>query len=481
MPFPPSFTRVYPAILLGVLLLFGQVNQAWADPHAVFYTATGQQQLFFNVLAALDQADYVEPAKNTTGTPAGSSRQELLDRRTTAGFGAETDVALKATKTDLAGVVTRGITLEGNDLWSSYLTLQFALERSRVTASDEITQIFCERGLGQKGCKDTVEARKGQSRAYDTNPDVYAIQPTVRGAIGTFASGLKEYDEVKDKALQDNSGPWSYSQNIAGLRTENKDDPNKKKLVESQLETEAASFISSSVNPNVFKDIEIKSTSQDGKPTDVTFKQDKNSDDFVRNYIRARMGVTLLSGSLKESGLAAELAMQDFYDSPAVTGAGGGKGNLETYKDGQEVRAKVTLPAGVKDELAKAPVNQIANFELNRAYVPSGQNALPPGNQPLVPGQAGGAVKGLSSDDAALSASTDTYGQVAGIADENDPDHHGAAKPLDPQSLPIAFHHEESPKDYLKIASGGENGCGCSLQNAVNDFGQAIIRRINGL
>jgi len=34
---------------------------AFADPHAVFYTDRAQEQLFFNVLAALNQADYVEP------------------------------------------------------------------------------------------------------------------------------------------------------------------------------------------------------------------------------------------------------------------------------------------------------------------------------------------------------------------------------------------------------------------------------------
>ncbi|MDP3685443.1 MAG: hypothetical protein Q8R32_01270 [bacterium] len=34
---------------------------AFADPHATFFTDRAQEQLFFNVLAALNQADYVEP------------------------------------------------------------------------------------------------------------------------------------------------------------------------------------------------------------------------------------------------------------------------------------------------------------------------------------------------------------------------------------------------------------------------------------
>lgn len=46
------------ALLAGGLLTLAKI--AYADPHAVFYTDRGQEQLFFNVLAALNQADYVE-------------------------------------------------------------------------------------------------------------------------------------------------------------------------------------------------------------------------------------------------------------------------------------------------------------------------------------------------------------------------------------------------------------------------------------
>jgi hypothetical protein len=47
------------AIALGTL----RATPAFADPHAVFYTDRGQEQVFFNVLAALNQADYVEPPR----------------------------------------------------------------------------------------------------------------------------------------------------------------------------------------------------------------------------------------------------------------------------------------------------------------------------------------------------------------------------------------------------------------------------------
>src|SRR3989344_8087260 len=75
---------------------------AHADPHAVFYTTIGQQQLFFNVLAALDQADYVEPKE---------LREKLLGQRTDTGFlSASTEApSVVATRTDLASILSRSV------------------------------------------------------------------------------------------------------------------------------------------------------------------------------------------------------------------------------------------------------------------------------------------------------------------------------------------------------------------------------------
>ncbi len=55
-----AWRRVLFMLLTGSGLL-AIVHPAYADPHAVFYTDRGQEQLFYNVLAALNQADYVEP------------------------------------------------------------------------------------------------------------------------------------------------------------------------------------------------------------------------------------------------------------------------------------------------------------------------------------------------------------------------------------------------------------------------------------
>lgn len=52
-----------------VLAIFPLARPALADPHAMFYTDRAQEQLFYNVLAALNQADYVEPPYGYQGAP----------------------------------------------------------------------------------------------------------------------------------------------------------------------------------------------------------------------------------------------------------------------------------------------------------------------------------------------------------------------------------------------------------------------------
>jgi len=49
-------------VVFGLLAIIVVVKPrlALADPHAMFYTDRGQEQVFYNVLAALNQADYVE-------------------------------------------------------------------------------------------------------------------------------------------------------------------------------------------------------------------------------------------------------------------------------------------------------------------------------------------------------------------------------------------------------------------------------------
>ena len=113
-----------------------------SGPPAVFYTAIGQQQLFFNVLAALDQADFVEP-------PTGQFSRELLEQERGAvpaapPFTTEQSQLITSTETDLSSVLTRPITLEGNDLYTDYLVRQLSAENARVTSAGLLSEAACE-------------------------------------------------------------------------------------------------------------------------------------------------------------------------------------------------------------------------------------------------------------------------------------------------------------------------------------------------
>ena len=219
--------RLFLGLFLLCLALLG-TKVAYADPHAVFYTATGQEQLFFNVLAALNQADFVEPAVPQTGTPAGQSGADLLEKRSIAGFPAESDPQVKATETELSAVLTRNITLEGNDVWTAYVAIQKAVDTERAVVSAQLTQQYCEKGLGEKDCQNTIAAKKNQDKAFVTDPSKYENLSLVNGALSVLKSGLPEHDQALEQALTDNSGPLANDQNIADLRANNQNDPNKK-------------------------------------------------------------------------------------------------------------------------------------------------------------------------------------------------------------------------------------------------------------
>ncbi len=64
----PTWLLVLTGIVLALVLV---PRPALADPHAVFYTDRGQAQIFYNVLAALNQADYVEPPYEKDLVPQG--------------------------------------------------------------------------------------------------------------------------------------------------------------------------------------------------------------------------------------------------------------------------------------------------------------------------------------------------------------------------------------------------------------------------
>jgi|GEM_PF-2952422 hypothetical protein len=160
-------------LVLGGTLTATQI--ARADPHGMYYTAVGQQQLFFNVLAALDQADYVETSKSredrrtdresisanppfTRELQSGARFTEetrLLDDHT------ETLPSYPYTKTKAGepSLTNRQITLDGTDLYTDQLVRDLGAESARRNAASELLVALCASGFGVKNCDYDLDNR----------------------------------------------------------------------------------------------------------------------------------------------------------------------------------------------------------------------------------------------------------------------------------------------------------------------------------
>ncbi|MBI1834160.1 MAG: hypothetical protein HYR90_05045 [Candidatus Andersenbacteria bacterium] len=261
--FRPAFYAVGFLIVFGILVA---VPKAHADPHAMFYTAIGQQQLFFNVLAALDQADYVEPSTNTTGTDSGSSREELIKERDEAakaltegetGYPAEDFPVLKATESDLASVLTRNISLEGQDIWTSYLLREAVKEEERREHFEKLTGILCN--ISQGACS----GEKTPREAFETSPFEKAVNSITNGAVGALFSSNdpNSYDqERRRKALEDQfkgdaAESIPYRADIAALESATSGDVTKKTTITQLKNAQLRGLRNPVINPNALSGI----------------------------------------------------------------------------------------------------------------------------------------------------------------------------------------------------------------------------------
>jgi hypothetical protein len=200
--FRHTFRAFFIALIFFGITVFSP--SAYADPHAVFYTDRAQEQLFYNTLAALNQADFVEPVSNNQ-----YSRAILLARRSSTvartspqpgdrTFIAEQNPVINSTRTDLPAILSRSITLEGNDLWTAYLINQFALETTTRRSEDELARTLCERGLGRVQCNRRLGRSQQQSTAFITQPATESgkLDVAVNSAL---SSGLTSETALRQK------------------------------------------------------------------------------------------------------------------------------------------------------------------------------------------------------------------------------------------------------------------------------------------
>lgn len=172
-------------ILFGTLVIlslgiFALAKVAFADPHATFFTDRAQEQLFFNVLAALNQADYVEPPDQpfieTTqdlGRTVSSGIQDsprpspaFTPVRDSAGniIGFDRFPAIEPNEPfPLPRIRVRPVTADDGDLY----TRELLQKRARVEAQRvELSNLLCSVRrlyLGEEGAKDCLEQAQQHS------------------------------------------------------------------------------------------------------------------------------------------------------------------------------------------------------------------------------------------------------------------------------------------------------------------------------
>ncbi|MFH1353858.1 MAG: hypothetical protein ABIH36_01095 [bacterium] len=248
------------AALVVVAGILGAVRAAKADPHAMFYTAIGQQQLFYNVLAALDQADYVETQ---------FSREELVkargEEKATPPFKDEEFPLTEATKvgqetvseTDpgIADLLMRSITLEGTDQYNDELVREFGAESGRRNATSELLRALCDYGLGFKDCENDktgmtpaqiAEAEDYRRGAVVRDPLEWNMRPITDGVLAAFSSGTEADKQERLRRFSKPEGermPMAYSPTIAKWRKEILNDAYKTKLLDKVLIDVASTYV----------------------------------------------------------------------------------------------------------------------------------------------------------------------------------------------------------------------------------------------
>lgn len=421
---PRGSRRIVASVSTLVLLVFGVFvapQPAQADPHGVFFTVVGQQQLFFNVLASLNQADYVE-------TP--QLRDALLARRQEAGFGPEQNLAANATDTELANLLVRPVTLEGNDVWTTYLLHQLALETYRSNSSDEIFRIFCERGLGKIGCSDSVEAQR-QPEAFRTTSD----SRTKEIALGVLQSLDPDSEYVRKQrelnAHPKNPNTVTYIPRplpIVTAREQANESPGKGLFVNSILNMAATGV--GTIDSATLNSINVD-LNQDTGEIDVNLK---GSDPTVTGLLGVTLGLASYPAQASDAVRAAVSSMKEYQNLRSPRGDVLARAEVvkEEDKQGRNISSEVRFkePALYVEEAVAGIYDLGAQKSATQYFTPVEGPYQDGGGRDLLE-RAGGANQGTgtqqgagtlrSSAPAASVAGVQTSGaqtgEVAGILD----------------------------------------------------------------
>ncbi len=507
---PAFIVRSVLLVVLAVAFVLFIGRPAHADPHAIFYTTVGQQQLFFNVLAALDQADYVETAEQ---------RKALVEKRLQAApggatpegepvppFVAEKYPSIVATEAkDFSAVLTRLLTLEGHDVYTDFLVRTFALEASRRNSLEEVANEYCEMALGALRCREfdpdgpiTRERYKAdRERAFIVDSLAFAQEPYLRGAVAALESGTAADQQKRQEILTDAAGKkeklenaYSYDPDLARLTQKADAAAGSRLVVEAVKRTAEDAFLPADVNPDVFDDVRFDSN---GK---ATFDPNGDLDSFFETI----RDLSELPQATFESALGGEAKQ---YAYQAVREKGGSRADVQLKSNvavsatpsplSEPIKAieeRILAPAPVKIAAYDSTFSSLTDAESDLQYVPPIAEREPgrvelvrragslvaspppasPGPVSLVPPSS---VVGLTQQGAVAGVLTD-FPSTTGT--------HDPKQPYTPRVNPAGVHHEEGYEHFRRLLSLLESpsGCGCSLEGTVGSFGGPILSAVGG-
>jgi len=434
-----SFRYAFRASVFIVVTAFFSLFSptAHADPHAVFYTDRAQEQVFFNTLAALNQADFVEPG--IPGQPY--NRSDLVAKREQAEnilpavspvpnpsapqvdrFNTENNPLITSTKTDLPAILSRNITLEGNDLWTAYLVNQFALETKTRRSVSELVRDLCTAGLGRLGCSNRPGAAQQQGTAFVN--DIATYNPESLSVVGGLSTGASKEDELRDNITakpadgatqpQNSSSGAAAPQNkpvspqlktarpeVAGLRTireANNDEPEKLEIVNNLTSSVTAAYFNNSFPSDALEKVELQ---EDGN---TKINEDVSGTEYLK--IASNIGALLpaVISSAERALVLGEAARQNREHTPSLA-------TTSVAKDTSgAVREIVKAPSTAKEELIATLANVLQNTTVNQKIADPNE-IIVPGTQPAL---SRGQVEGISTSNSIIEQPKD--GKVAGIA-----------------------------------------------------------------
>ncbi len=482
----PDIFGVALSLLVFGILVFPKPAQA--DPHAVFYTAIGQRQLFFNFLAALDQADYVEPATGNL------SREELAAKLKAADQTSTVSETLDETRTDLSAVLTRLITLDGTDLWTNYLALQIAKEAAQATDTTAYVELLCAQGLGRfySGPKEFCDTHAPVGKASIDRKRAMVVDPQERTGVA-YQHGLDIVDSSKDpesdyqkylKYLDKPSTrdgdiapdfPVPIDESIAALRAKTSKDPVKKLAIDRLSAAAAEPFQASYVNDNTFDF--LKSTSDGSVELRDPGNIDGNSKiDF---YMAAVQGISDLPQQFAATAARGVSIAEEHLAASETEGA------LAPVNS----QSRQATKAGAQQVLLGREVEIASPPYVNREQIAAAFNAL--GSANAVPQGVPASADVIPGTDPEVDRNPDVAGtqddQRAGrVLHATTPSETGRFQPqtvgLDFSTNPAPVHEETGGKHLLSAVTNGSRdrgGCGCGISHVLNDLGQAIVGKIN--